>query len=137
MNDKAQVVATSEGTPTVNERRSKAMKSNRNAERSGHYRRKAQLQAVSFDDLHRNSSGGAQLFERKDELIEHCGGDEHVSAVTRRVIERTCLTEYLLDHVISTWCNSDPRLSAGATRVSFRSWPSVVVCWTPYSSFTG
>ncbi len=76
-----------------------APKNNSNSVKSGHYRRKAQLKAVSFDDLHKNSSGGLQLFERRTELIDHCGGTENVSAVTRRVIERTCLTEYLLDHV--------------------------------------
>jgi hypothetical protein len=76
-----------------------APKRNRNAVKSGHYARKLQLQSVSFSQLHANSAGGIQLLERRNELVEHCGGEPHISAITRRVIERTCFTEYLIDHL--------------------------------------
>src|SRR5262245_19823128 len=70
---------------------------NKNAERHGHYKRKLKLNAASFDDLNFSSAGGEQLRERYRELLKHCGGEQHVSAVTRRIIERVCFTEYQLD----------------------------------------
>src|SRR5947208_1572192 len=91
-------------------KRGGAPRLNRNAEKSGYYRRKAQLEAISFDRLHGNSSGAIQLRERKRELIDHCGGEQHVSAVTLRVIERTCFTEYLLDHLDFYLAEQGPRV---------------------------
>src|SRR5215831_7517211 len=70
---------------------------NKNAETHGYYRRKIQLEAVSFDDLNFSSSGGEQLRKRFIELLNHCGGEQFVSAVRRRLIERVVFTEYQLD----------------------------------------
>ena len=65
--------------------------SNKNAETHGYYRRKIKLEAVSFDDLNFSSSGGEQLRKRFLELLNHCGGEQFVSAIRRRIIERVCL----------------------------------------------
>src|SRR5262245_4243437 len=70
---------------------------NKNAETHGYYRRKIQLEAVSFKDLNFSSSGGEQLRKRFLELLKHCGGEHVVSAVRRRLIERVVFTEYQLD----------------------------------------
>jgi len=70
---------------------------NRNREVHSYYRRKRQVARVDFDELHKGSSGAIALLERKQELVEHAGGEQHVSAVMRRTIERTAVTEYLLD----------------------------------------
>src|SRR5437016_2305197 len=51
--------------PAERPKRGGAPRLNRNAEKSGYYRRKAQLEAISFDRLHGNSSGAIQLRERK------------------------------------------------------------------------
>src|SRR5215472_3905359 len=64
---------------------------NKNAETHGYYRRKIKLEAVSFDDLNFSSSGGEQLRKRFLELLNHCGGEQFVSAIRRRIIERVCL----------------------------------------------
>src|SRR5262245_3585336 len=64
---------------------------NKNAETHGYYRRKIKLEAVSFDDLNFSSSGGEQLRKRFLELPNHCGGEQFVSAIRRRIIERVCL----------------------------------------------
>ena len=61
---------------------------NKNAETHGYYRRKIKLEAVSFDDLNFSSSGGEQLRKRFLELLNHCGGEQFVSAIRRRIIER-------------------------------------------------
>src|SRR5215467_2516980 len=61
---------------------------NKNAETHGYYRRKIQLEAVSFDDLNFSSSGGEQLRKRFLELLNHCGGEQFVSAIRRRIIDR-------------------------------------------------
>src|SRR5262245_131349 len=89
----------SPGPPPPGKRKGGAPKSNRNAVRHGYYERKRQVQHINFDKLSRQNRGAVQLRERKQELIAHCGGENVVSAVTRRVIERTVLTEYLLDHL--------------------------------------
>ena len=54
---------------------------NKNAETHGYYRRKIKLEAVSFDDLNFSSSGGEQLRKRFLELLNHCGGEQFVSAI--------------------------------------------------------
>ena len=64
---------------------------NKNAETHGYYRRKIKLEAVSFDDLNFSSSVGEQLRKRFLELLNHCGGEQFVSAIRRRIIERVCL----------------------------------------------
>src|SRR5262245_4403029 len=70
---------------------------NKNAETHGYYRRKIQLEAVSFDDLNFSSSGGEQLPKRFIELLNQCGGEHLVSAFRRRLIERVVFTQYQLD----------------------------------------
>lgn len=74
-----------------------APRGNRNAVTHGHYGRKIKLTAVGFSHINKSTAGGFQLSERNRELVEHCGGK--VTAVTRRVIERICFSEYLLDHL--------------------------------------
>src|SRR5215813_8933014 len=69
----------------------RAPSGNKNAEIHGYYRRKIKLEAVSFDDLNFSSSGGEQLRKRFLELLNHCGGEQFVSAIRRRIIERVCL----------------------------------------------
>src|SRR5215471_14545483 len=64
---------------------------NKNAETHGYYRRKIELEAVSFEDLNFSSSGGKQLRKRFLELLNHCGGEQFVSVIRRRIIERVCL----------------------------------------------
>src|SRR5215831_99359 len=54
---------------------------NKNAETYGYYGRKIKLEAVSFDDLNFSSSGGEQLRKRFLELLNHCGGEQFVSAI--------------------------------------------------------
>src|SRR5262249_4954742 len=66
----------------------RAPSGNKNAETHGYYRRKIKLEAVSFDDLNFSSSGGEQLRKRFLELLNHCGGEQFVSAIRRRIIER-------------------------------------------------
>ena len=68
--------------------RSGAPVGNKNAETHGHYKRKLKLDAVTFDDLNFSSSGGEQLRKRFLELLNHCGGEQFVSTVRRRIIER-------------------------------------------------
>ena len=81
----------------ANEQRSLRMKGNNNRETHGFYRRKTKLERVSFNDLNFSSAGGEQLRKRHYELLQHCGGEEFVSAVRRRVIERVIFCEYQLD----------------------------------------
>src|SRR5262249_30838243 len=64
---------------------------NKNAETHGYYRRKIKLEAVSFDDLNFSSGCGEQLLKRFLELLNHCGGEQFVSAIRRRIIDRVCL----------------------------------------------
>src|SRR5215831_1255982 len=68
-----------------------ATSGNKNAETHGYYRRKIKLEAVSFDDLNFSSNGGEQLRKRFLELLNHCGGEQFVSAIRRRIIDRVCL----------------------------------------------
>src|SRR5262249_6277664 len=75
----------------------RAPSGNKNAETHGYYRRKIKLEAVSFDDLNFSSSGGEQLRKRFLELLNHCGGEQLVSAIRRRIIERVVVTQYQLD----------------------------------------
>src|SRR5215813_6459079 len=68
---------------------------NKNAETHGYYRGKIKLEAVSFDDLNFSSSGGEQLRKRFLELLNHCGGEQSVSAIRRRIIERVVFTSVM------------------------------------------
>jgi hypothetical protein len=68
---------------------------NKNAETYGYYRRKIKLEAVGFDDLNFSSSGGEQLRNVFLELLNHCGGDQFVSAI--RGCISVVFTEYQLD----------------------------------------
>src|SRR5262249_47689320 len=61
----------------------------------GYYRRKIKLEAVSFDDLNFSSSGGEQLRKRFLELLNHCGGEQFVSSIRRRTIERVVFTSVI------------------------------------------
>src|SRR5262245_57499072 len=74
-----------------------ALSGNKNAETHGYYRRKIKLEAVSFDDLNFSSSGGEQLRNVFLELLNHCGGEQFVSAIRRRIIQRVVFTEYQFD----------------------------------------
>jgi hypothetical protein len=44
-----------------------------------------------------SSSGGEQLRKRFLELLNHCGGEQFVSTIGRRIIQRVVFTEYQLD----------------------------------------
>src|SRR5499427_6291973 len=68
---------------------------NKNAETHGYYRRKIKLEAVRFDDLNFSSSGGEQLRKRFLELLNLCGGEQFVSAIRRRIIERVVFTSVM------------------------------------------
>jgi len=83
---------------------------NKNAETHGHYRRKTKLEAIGFQNLNFSSSGGEQIRKRFLELLNHCGGEQRVSAVRRRIIERVCFTEYQLDCVDLYLVELGPRI---------------------------
>src|SRR5262249_27742024 len=68
---------------------------NKNAETHGYYRRRIKLEAISFDDLNFSSSGGEQLRKRFLELLNHCGGEQFVSAIRRRIIVRVVFTSVI------------------------------------------
>src|SRR5215471_3827534 len=68
---------------------------NKNAETHGYYRRKIKLEAVSFEDLNFSSSGGEQLRKRFLEMLNHCDGEQFVSAIRRRIIERVVFTSVM------------------------------------------
>src|SRR5262249_31009271 len=53
--------------------------------------------SVSFDDLNFSSSGGEPLRKRFLEMLNHCSGEQFVSAIRRRIIERVVFTQYQLD----------------------------------------
>src|SRR5262249_46997325 len=66
------------------------------------------LEAVSFDDLNFSSSGGEQLRKRFFEFLNHCGGEQFVSAIRRRIIERVCLhLSYSCPHTSKFNCYTD------------------------------
>src|SRR5215467_16356582 len=68
---------------------------NKNAETHRYCRRKIKLEAVSFEDLNFSSSGGEPLRKRFLELLNHCGGEQFVSAIRRRIIERVVFTSVM------------------------------------------
>ena len=84
---------------------------NKNAETHGYYRRKIKLEAVSFDDLNFSSSGGEQLRKRFLELLNHCGGEQFVSAI----------------RVASSSALSSPNTSSIASICTLSSWEPRIV----------
>ena len=109
---------------------------NKNAETHGYYRRKIKLEAVSFDDLNFSSSGGEQLRKRFLELLNHCGGEQFVSAIRRRIIERVCLhlsyacAPYeqiqLLTDMVSSQMRESLALNNGCTLAAYPCRPAAV-----------
>src|SRR5262249_54665197 len=49
-----------------------------------------------------NSAIGRMLTAWRTELVEHCGGTEHVTATQREMIEHACRTKLLID-TASAW----------------------------------
>src|SRR5499426_2493038 len=108
----------------------------KNAETHGYYRRKIKLEAVSFDDLNFSSSGGEQLRKRFLELLNHCGGEQFVSAIRRRMIERVCLHPsyacapyeqiQLLTDMVSSQMRESLALDNGCTLAAYPCRPAAV-----------
>src|SRR5262252_6361571 len=97
---------------------------NKNAETHGYYRRKIKLEAVSFDDLNFSSSGGEQLRKRFLELLNHCGGEQFVSAIRSAFVFTSVMRApheqiQLLTDMVSSQMRESQALNNGCTHAAY------------------